>query len=76
MKAFYHKNNETFLDEEHKKRQVTEIEFLKGDEQYTNKVDMAFDALFEGAQSDPEYLENVSIDIFISINKWHFRHRI
>lgn len=47
-----------YIDEEHKKRQVTEIEFLKGDEQYTNKVDMAFDALFEGAQSDPEYLEN------------------
>ena len=45
---------------------MTEIEFLKGDEQYTNKVDMAFDALFEGAQSDPEYLENVSkINMFI-----------
>ena len=39
----------------------SEIEFLKDDIQYANKVDLAFDRLFEGAQSDSEYLDNVSL---------------
>jgi len=46
-------------DEEHKRKApVTEIEFLISDNQYTNKVDLAFESLFDGAKFDPEYLEN------------------
>jgi len=45
------------FDMEHR-RGGSEIEFLKDDVQYANKVDLAFDRLFEGAQSDSEYLDN------------------